>query len=199
MIWREKRVVLIVLGVLLLANGLFFFTYRVQYEARLEGLNTRLEDAQARLERARARRIAAEQELKSYDQVRSDLLTLYNSRWATQAERFTSLINDVKKLATESHLDQPRVYSFSRSERADTKEAGGIGTSTVSITFTVRGTYQQLRQLINHLELSNQFVIIDSIHLGAGSGAGDALTLNLGLKTIFREPPKPALTASKRL
>ena len=36
MIWREKRVLLIVLGVLLAANTVFFFTYRVQYKNRLQ-------------------------------------------------------------------------------------------------------------------------------------------------------------------
>src|SRR5205807_1245036 len=39
MIWREKRILLIVLGVLLLANTIFFFTYRVQYVSRLEDLD----------------------------------------------------------------------------------------------------------------------------------------------------------------
>src|SRR5438874_2592741 len=32
MIWREKRILLIVLGLLLAANTVFFFTYRVRYE-----------------------------------------------------------------------------------------------------------------------------------------------------------------------
>ncbi|HKB78606.1 MAG TPA: GspMb/PilO family protein [Thermoanaerobaculia bacterium] len=199
MIWQEKRVLLIILGVLLLGNGIFFFTYRVQYEARLEGLNARLAEAQAHLDRARVKRVAAQNELRAYDQVRADLLTLYDKKWATQAERFTSLINSVKKLASDSHLEQPKVYSFSRTEDASTKEAGGIGTSIVGINFTVRGTYQQLRELINRLELSNQFVMIDSIHLGAGSGADTALTLSLRLKTIFREPPKETQTASRQL
>ena len=31
MIWREHRILLIVLGVLFIANAIFFFTYRVQY------------------------------------------------------------------------------------------------------------------------------------------------------------------------
>ena len=39
MIWREKRTLLFVLGAALLANAIFFFTYRVQYENRLRALD----------------------------------------------------------------------------------------------------------------------------------------------------------------
>jgi hypothetical protein len=53
------------------------------------------------------------------------------------------------------------------------------------MSFTVAGTYQQIRRLINLLELSRQFVIIDQISLTAATD--QMLTLNLHLKTIFRD------------
>ena len=53
MIWREKRVLLIVLGLLLLADTIFFFTYRVQYVSRLQDLDARQEQTQTKLEQAR--------------------------------------------------------------------------------------------------------------------------------------------------
>ena len=62
MIWREKRVLLTILGVLLLANTAFFFTYRVQYEARLKALDERLHESEDRLQRARNARMAAQQQ-----------------------------------------------------------------------------------------------------------------------------------------
>lgn len=199
MIWREHRVLLGVLGALLIANGLFFFTYRVQYEARLSALNSRMDSAEARLQRARAKRIAAEQQLQSYAKVRNDLQTLYTKRWATQAERFTALVEEVKRLATRAQIEQPRVYSFGRTVDNDSARTG-VGISTVSVNFSVKGTYQQLRQLINLLELSNQFIIIDGITLESGGASDSALTLNLRLKTIFREaPPARPLTAGRQL
>jgi hypothetical protein len=188
MIWREKSTLLIVLGVLLLANTLFFFTYRVQYEKRLQALDTRLQDAEAKLQRAHNDRLSAEQQLASYRKVQIDLQTLYNNRWATEPQRLTSLINEIKRLAVVSQLVPP-TYTFSRTENREGQRMAGIGTSTVAITFTVQGSYHQIRRLINLLELSNQFVIIDGINLA--SGGGDAgLTLNLRLKTVFREPPR---------
>lgn len=182
MIWREKRVLLIILGVLLAANTIFFFTYRVQYETRLQDLDARLEEAESKLQRARNIRFSGEQQLAAYRKVQTDLQTLYNREWATEAQRFTALIREVKMLTKTSQLIPP---ALGFSETIETTKGGAAGTSTVIMTFAVRGTYQQIRRLINLLELSDQFVIIDSI--GLGGGTDQALSMNLRLKTIFRD------------
>ncbi len=196
MIWRERKVPLMVMGVLLAANIFFFFTYRVQYQSRLSALDTRMSEAQKRVEEAQRARTAAEQQLASYDKVRADLQTLYNERWSTQAQRFTLLIEEVNRLAAACQFD-PRSFSFSRVEEQSSKENTGIGTTVVSIAFTVQGTYDQVRRLVNLLELSDQFVIIDGISLAGGSDA-KALTLNLRLKTLFREPVAPTARRANR-
>lgn len=198
MIWREHRVLLGVLAVLLVANGLFFFTYRVQYEARLSALAARMDEAQSRLQRARAARAATEQQLRSYDKVRTDLQSLYTKRWATQAERFTALVEEVKRLASKAQLEQPRVYSFSRAVESDAARTG-VAISTVGVNFSVKGNYQQIRRLINLIELSNQFIIIDGITLAGGGTSDSALTLNLHLKTLFREPQTRPLVPSREM
>jgi len=192
MMWREHKVPLIVIAVLLLGNVFFFFTYRVQYQSRLSDLETRLEDAQRRLQEAQRTRGAAEQQLASYAKVRADLQNLYDERWSTQTRRFTLLFEEVKRLATASHFD-PRSFSFSRTEstQSSSKETG-IGSTAVSVAFTVQGTYDQVRRLINLLELSDQFIIIDGLALAGGGSDSKALTLNIRLKTLFRDPPEPA-------
>ena len=204
MIWREKRVLLIVLGLLLLANTIFFFTYRVQYVSRLQDLDTRQEQAEAQLDQARNARVTAEQQLAAYKKVQADLQMLYNERWSTPMLRLTALIDEVKRLAAASHL-QPPSYSFTSGESKQVSTApstkGSVGTNTVGIAFTVQGTYEQVRRLINLLELSDQFVIIDSISLGAnGSAATDkVLTLNIRLKTLFKDVRTTAPAANRQL
>jgi len=198
MIWRERKIPLMVMGVLLLGNVFFFFTYRVQYQSRLNDLDVRMEQAQKQLADAQRARMAAEQQLAAYAKVRRDLDALYNERWSTQARRFTLLFQEVKKLATASHFD-PRSYSFSRTETQTGKnDVANEGNTMVGLSFTVQGTYEQVRQLINLLELSNQFVIIDSIGLGASGSDPKNLTLSIHLKTMFREPPG-AQRANKQL
>lgn len=199
MIWREHRVLLIVLGVLLLGNAIFFFTYRVQYESRLEAMDARLKQAEDQLQRAHNRRLSAEQQVASYKRVQSDLQKLYNGHWSTEERRLTALIVEIKRLATESQIVFPRSFSFSRTEDKEAVRTGGIGTVTVAIAFTAQGNYQQLRRLINLLELSNQFVIIDAINLGSGAGSDANLTLNVRLKTLFREPARSTMAVNKQM
>ena len=198
MIWREHRILLGILAALLIANAIFFFTYRVQYEARLNALDDRLHQAEGDLQRARSKRIGAEQAVTSYQQVQTDLQTIYNSNWATEPQRLTALYAEIKKQAAASQIVMPRTFTFTRNEDREMQKSGGIGTVTVTIVFTAQGNYQQLRRLINLLELSNQFVIIDAINLAAGS-TPDNLTLNVRLKTLFREPARSTMMPSKQL
>lgn len=196
MIWREKRVLLIILGVLLIANTLFFFTYRVQYVERLRDLDARQEEAEARLQQTTRARQTAEQQLATLKKSQNDLQVLYTEHWATQSERFTALITEVKRLAAATQLAPP-TYQFTAGEAKSNgnDDRGSIGTTTAGIAFTVQGTYEQIRRLINLLELSDQFVIIDGISLvsnnpaaGAPAPTDKTLTLSIRLKTLFRDP-----------
>jgi hypothetical protein len=211
MIWREKRILLFVLGLLLAANTIFFFTYRVQYQARLREMDERQTVAETALAQARATRVRGERQLAAYRQIEKDVARVYNEHWATQGERLTAMIGEVKRLAVASSL-VPKAYSFRRSELTseatarESRSASSSGTARrmpetgateVGISFTVDGTYQQVRRLINLLELSRQFVIIDGISLS--SREGNALSLQLQLKTLFRDTSLPQQAANRRL
>ena len=216
MIWREKRIPLIILGLFLLANAVFFFTYRVQYENRLQALEADKSAAEQRLMGLRAERAKTDQQIASYRKAQGDLNVIYNEKWATEPERLTALINEVKRLEQASQLIG-RTHSYGKSEK-DAKATPGLGTDVVTIAFTVQGTYPQVRRLINLLEISDQIVIIDAVSLNGtndvaaaapagapppagpppsllGPGSSGPLTLTLRLKTIFRAmapPPGPA-------
>jgi Tfp pilus assembly protein PilO len=187
MIWREKRVLLIILALVLLANTIFFFTYRVQYQSRLDTLDERLAEVEGQLEHARSERMRADETLQSYRKVETDVLQVFNEHWATQEERFTKLFAEVTRLAVASSL-VPSSYSFTRGESRRVTVAGprqNLGVNEVGISFGVKGTYEQVRRLINLLELSRQFVIIERIALATSED--QSLSLNLQLKTIFRD------------
>jgi hypothetical protein len=199
-IWREKRLLLIVLGILLAANTVFFFTYRVQYENRLQSLDERLAGSKERLAQAQAARLAAERRYALYRRIETDVQQVYNQHWSTQAERLAPLIIEIKRLAVASQL-VPKTYSFTQIDAvADAKlglKAGSTGAKAIGISYTVSGTYEQVRRLINLLELSQQFVIVDSLTLS--SSAEKELTMNLQLKTLFRDDKPPARVAGQPL
>ena len=211
MIWREKRIPLAILGVFLLANAVFFFTYRVQYENRLQGLEADKHAAEQRLANVRGDRAKTEQQIAAYRKAQNELSLIYNDKWATEPERLTALINEVKRLEQASQLiGKAHAFGLSEKDNKDAKLAGtNLGTDVVTISFTVQGNYQQVRRLINLLELSDQFGIIDAISLGGndpgpaapGVASGGPLTLTLRLKTIFRAtaPPTPPGQANQQL
>ena len=198
-IWAEKGILLSILALLLIANTIFFLTYRVQYVERLRSLDQRLAESEQSLQRARAARLTAERQYAALRQIQRDLDEVYNRRWATRAERLTVLIGEVKRLAQASNF-VPKVYGFALNEASN--KAGGsaqpmvggsssrrgnpLHASEVSITFNATGTYDQVRRLINLLELSEQFVIVNELTIN--SSQGGQVTVSLGLKTLFREP-----------
>lgn len=191
MIWREKRTLLIILGVLLLGNVVFFLTYRIQYQSRLDEMDDRLAQVEGQLAQSRKIRATAEQSLLAYRRVEKDVQTILDEHWSTQPRRLTLFIAEVKRLAEASNA-VPKTLAFNKSEDIRTSERGkkdGVGAKEVGISFAVDATYDQARRMINLFELSHQFVIIDQISLA--EGAENKLTLNLRLKTIFREDPAP--------
>lgn len=204
MIWKEKRVLLVILGLLLVANTAFFFTYRVRYKNRIDSLDQRLVESQAKLSEARAARMTAERRYASYRKVERDVQYIYDQKWATQGERLTAVISEIKKLAVASSL-VPRTYTFTNQEAVvgdanarSGRRAPSLDATEVGISYGVEGTYEQVRRLINLLELSDQFVIIDAITLSSQSG--ESLQVNLHVKTLFRgDRPAGEVPASKRL
>jgi hypothetical protein len=181
--WREKRILLLILGILLAANTVFFFTYRLQYEQRLQDLDDRREQAEARLTQQRSARLLAERRLTAYRAVSKDVQDIYTREWATEQQRLTALISEVKRLAVASEL-VPRSISYQR-VMPQQQKALRTNAEIVTISFSVQGNYQQVRRLINLFELSRQFIIIDQITLT--SAQDQNLTLNLQLKTLFRD------------
>lgn len=202
MIWREKRIWLIVLGIALLADVFVFVTYRVQFQKRIDDVEASREQAKLRLAQAQSTRLAAQDTFTRYRKVQTDLDSLYNTRWATRDERLIPWISEIKRLAEASQL-VPRVINFAKEEEKEKDKDTGqgpsqggakgknIGTSSVSIAYSVQGNYQQVRRLINLLELSDQFTIIDAMTVTATDDP-NVLNVNLKLKTLFREPITPA-------
>ncbi|HSP34860.1 MAG TPA: hypothetical protein VLU46_11135 [Thermoanaerobaculia bacterium] len=190
MIWRERRVLLIVLGVLLAANTVFFFTYRVQHENRLKDLEVRLDQAKGQLAEAQRSRVAAETQLAGYRQAEKDIRQIYDVEWSTERQRLTAFIGEVMRLGTVSQL-VPRSYAFTGTASKGPKGAASAASNAieVGVAFPVEGTYQQVRQLINLLETSDQFVIIDQI--GLSQTNGDRLAVTVRVKTLFRDTSSP--------
>ncbi|HEY5609613.1 MAG TPA: hypothetical protein VIL97_00285 [Thermoanaerobaculia bacterium] len=189
MIWREKRLLLSILGGLLVVNLFFFLTYRVQYQERVEALEKRYEESTAKLDDAKRDRIAAERQLTAHRSVIRNTETLYNDQWSTADRRLIPLLLEIRRLADKSQVGMPRSIQYEQAVQE--RESGALGTTSMGISFTIRGTYQEIRRLINLIELSQQFMIIDEIGISDSSSGEGRIQLSIRLKTLFHEPGAP--------
>lgn len=202
MIWREKRILLLILAALLIGNVVFFLTYRVQYQSRLDEMDERLAQVEGELAQTRRARAGFDAQLQAYRKVERDIAAVFDDHWSTRPRRLTLLIGELKRLADASNAI-PKTYSFGADEELKTVTVSSgrrgrevaIGANEVSISYSVDASYDQIRRLINLLELSNQFVIIDGVSLTAGDE--NRLNLTLKLKTVFRDEQAPV--AANRL
>jgi hypothetical protein len=111
---------------------------------------------------------------------RESLIDLYDRGFATEAERLTRLITEVKRLSQRAGL-VPKSISYPEQKLDD------YGLVRLSLVFVVQGSYSQLRMLINLLEHSDLFLVLDRV--GLSNSEASRLGINLEISTFFvREP-----------
>ena len=106
------------------------------------------------------------------------LMDFYGRRLSTESEALTRILAEVKDLCARAGIP-PAALNYER------QVVEGQDVSRRTITFAVEGTYAQLRQLINFLELSDSFLILDQVALRGNDVAGSSLRINLSLSTLF--------------
>jgi hypothetical protein len=111
---------------------------------------------------------------------REELTLLYRHGFATQAERLTELITEVKTLAQRAGL-APKSISYPEEELEQ------YGLVRMSLVFGVQGTYPQLRMLVNLIEQSDLFLVLERV--GLSNANASLLTINLELSTFFVRDP----------
>lgn len=109
---------------------------------------------------------------------RSRIETLYDQRLATQSERLTAVIAEVRNLARQSGLE-PTTVSYPE------QYLESFGLERKGFVFSVAGTYAELRKLINALELTDTFITLDEVGLSQDGGRSNQLRISLRLSTLF--------------
>lgn len=167
---------LLVLGINLVLLGVYETSFASR-RASLENISAR---AGARLERLQAQSREMELFLSQVDHQKQAIAAIYTDHFATEAERFTSLLREVRQLARQAGL-QPNSFSYPKQVIDDE------GLVRRSITFSVAGNYEQVRRLVNFFELSDQFITLEQIGLSGDKGT-DRLDISLSFSTLFVAP-----------
>ena len=162
--------------ILVVVNLAILVLYQVGYAGRSELLQGQIDGERGNLARVQELQSAFEELLSRADRSRAGISELYRDRFATEEERFTGLIREVKELGRKAGLKQADAINYP----SETVQDHGLVKR--SIVFTVDGTYLQLRQFINLLELSESFISLDKISVTESPGG---LNINLHLSSLF--------------
>lgn len=181
-IWGGRRMWIWLPALLfLIVNLVAFGVYQVVYADEAAVSQSRLEEAQETLETLRQRRGELEDYIGRVEGTLERIDQLYDSELASEEERLTTILREVKRLARAANLE-PRATTYPKEELED------YGLVRRAFVFTVQGTYFDLRKLINSLELSDYFLTLEDVSLSeVGGRAGNQLTIALRLSTLFSE------------
>lgn len=155
-----------------LLNLLGVAFYHWAFAGQVERLESRYQAADETLKQTQNEQVVIQDFLDRVENLRGEVRGLHRDRFETEEQRFTRAIREVKKLARQAGL-QPTSLSY------PTKRFGSHGLVQRNINFSVRGSYDQLRNFINFLELSEHFLTLNSVTL---SGANDPRQSGLGIK-----------------
>lgn len=166
--------------VFLLVNLVAFGIYQAVYADEAAVSQSRLEEAQEQLATLRERRHELEDYIGRVQSTLEAVDQLYGTELASEEERLTAILREVKRLAREANLE-PQATTYPKEELED------YGLTRRAFVFTVQGTYFDLRKLINSLELSDSFLTLEDVSLSESGRTGNRLTIALRLSTLFSE------------
>ncbi len=154
--------------------------YRSTFAGNVELLQNRVKTAQADLANLKAERSAGEAFVENDGKRQEAMRRLHAEHFATRAERYTTVITEARRLATEAGL-APRSFSLPTTKLEDWE------LNQLRIAFPVDGTYDELRTFMNFLELTDQFLTLERISLADGGGQPNnpTLSIQIELSTMF--------------
>ena len=178
--WRRHPRLWVPAAVFLLVNLGFLAAYRLALAEDAELGRGLLDRRGAELQRTQELRQALEVAWEDARAAEDGLADFYSDRLATEERMLTTVIAKVKGLAAQAGLEPAAInYDKDEIQLQDLIQR--------TIVFGVDGTYGQLRQFINFLELSKSFLILEEVSLGSRDEESGVLGIDLTISTMFAE------------
>ena len=174
--WRVRWWLWVVPLALALANAVLLIVHPGRTGAGYADMERELERETLALQAMAEKERAIAAVLADAQSSREALADIYLRGFSTESERLTQLIAEVKRLAQRAGL-KPSSISYPE----DTLEEYGL--VRMSLLFGVQGTYPQLRMLVNLLERSDLFLVLERVALGGSRES--TLNINLEIATYF--------------
>ncbi len=188
---KESTTIIMIVAALFVLNILFFIFFTRPAISSYRFLNAGNNPTIVKLEQKRKDVNELEERLKRIEDSEKHITEMYKNVFGTKEQKMIDIQLEVVSIANEFGID-PASVAYENSEM--TKEE--VERFTISIPLT--GTYANLRQFINKIENSKNFLIIDRIFLRAGKEGGITLQLNIQLSTFFNAPYLAEMQRMKR-
>ncbi len=186
-VWRQRAWVWIPALVFFLLNLAAWGVYQLGYAGNLQSLEAELKAQSHELASLKARQADADSLLRRADENRRRVAALYEDRFSTRRRRLTEVTAEVIDLARRAGMT-PNTLSYPEQEIQD------YGLIKRSFIFSVTGTYQELRKLIDLIELSDSFLTLEDATLSQDP-KGSELRISLRLSTLFAKEGAPPAAA----
>jgi Tfp pilus assembly protein PilO len=194
-VWRMRLWVWFPALVLVVLNLVFLSTYRFLLAGQAQLRAARVERAEKELLDLEADRAALEDVVERANLNRERVDEFY-ARWvASESERLTQVISEVKNLAQRAGVEAS-TFHYPEEDLED------YGLLRRSIAFSVNGSYAQLRQFINFVEVSDHFLMLEDVRLNEVGQGDSTIRVQLSVSSLFlRESPQaaPEITAQENL
>jgi Tfp pilus assembly protein PilO len=179
---REEKVkVGALLAVLAVANLVFYAILNLPRMHRQATEERRVSDLTSNLAEV-SRRVALMKDLdQRFDSEKSKVDTFYHDILGTKDERMIRIQREVRAIATSLGMD-PETIAY------QPEDLDKVGLISFAINVPLAGDYRNLRQFINKIEKSENFLIVESVSLGGARDGGALLDLNIRLSTYFNAP-----------
>lgn len=182
-VWQKR------IGVWLPALGFFvlnlvvWLVYLSVFSGEAAVYRNQVEEAEVNLAALTAERRELEGALEQITETRRNIRALYEDVFATERQRLTAAIREVRQMAREANLE-PRQTTYPDEALED------YGLQQRSFVFSVVGSYFDLRKLINGLELSDSFLTLEEVALSedATTRSASQIGIQLHLSTLFAAP-----------
>lgn len=177
--WEERRAWWLSLLIIVVVSVLLLLFYRAALSDDVRGVGRQLENRRSQLA-GLEESVQRKQDLLGQIAVNSAAVdSFYDSSLAPPSERLTEVIREIRALAGMAGLS-PRAISYPEDDLED------FGLTRRRVSFSVEGSFLDLRRFINLLELSDAFLTLEEVRL---SGRGNASTLRIALRlsTLFRD------------
>jgi len=176
-IWRQHLWIWVPALIFFLANAVAFSVYKLGYAGQVAKLDDDIHAQEARHRELNGQYQQLKTMIARVKTNQEQVQQLYAGRFSTRSRRLTSVTQEVKELARQAGLT-PRALSYPE------KQIQEYGLIKRSFIFSVQGPYPALRKLVNLLEKSHSFIVIEELSVTSNT-EGPELRIDLTLSTLF--------------